>query len=66
MLEVLECVEGAGVFQQCFLGLSECSDAAPCPAHKAWKAVREQLLERLCSATIADLCATVEERAEKR
>ena len=40
---------------QCFLGLSACNGANPCPLHKTWKSVREELDLALGDRTIADL-----------
>ena len=41
----------------CILGLSNCSDTAPCPMHDMWGPVRADLLETLRSMTVADLAA---------
>lgn len=61
---VLNAVEDMSRFEHdCILGLRECNDAAPCPAHDMWKPVRQGLLATLKKMTVADLAT---EMARKR
>jgi len=39
----------------CILGRAECSDRAPCPAHRRWKKARDAYFEFLTETTLADL-----------
>jgi Rrf2 family iron-sulfur cluster assembly transcriptional regulator len=51
-------VMGAGTdSEECILGLSACSDLAPCPLHDNWKSVKPVLLQSLHGQTVADLVA---------
>ena len=58
IFNIVEAVEGPGVFKECGLGLSECSSAHPCPIHHEYKVARELMekifkeknIERLCSS----------------
>ncbi len=56
VIKVLRAVEDMEAFEHdCILGLSTCSDTAPCPMHDMWGPVRADLLETLRSMTVADL-----------
>ena len=33
LLEVIDCIDGLGMFDNCFLGLPKCSDENPCTVH---------------------------------
>jgi Rrf2 family transcriptional regulator, iron-sulfur cluster assembly transcription factor len=59
MLEVIRAIDGAGLWRHCLMGLAECSDAAPCPVHTAWKSARRVLEQHLEAQTIADLTRAV-------
>ena len=65
VLEVIESIDGPDFTTQCFLGLPECSDEDPCPAHETWKSLRDPIARRLGSASIADLASVVEARRKK-
>lgn len=55
LLQIVEAIDGADVFDQCGLGLSRCSEKRPCPIHNDFKPIRE-LFYRMCSENrIADM-----------
>jgi len=41
--------------RRCLLGRPRCSDANPCPAHRQWKSVSEQVAEFFRERTVGDL-----------
>ena len=45
-------IDGTAKFDDCFLGLSTCSDANPCPIHFIVSPFKEKLLENLRDKTI--------------
>ncbi len=57
LLDVVEPIEHVSRWSGCILGLSACSDAAPCALHERWKAVRNSYLQMLQRTTLADLVA---------
>jgi len=58
VIKVLKAVEDMEAFEHdCILGLSNCSDTAPCPMHDMWGPVREDLLKTLRAMTVADLAS---------
>ncbi len=55
LLEVMETVEGPlPIRQRCVLGLSDCSDANPCPFHGEWKKNRGELVRGFQKMTLAE------------
>lgn len=55
LLQVIEAVEGPEYCNRCLLGLPDCSDDKPCPAHFTYKSVREDLHEMFTRMTIDQL-----------
>ena len=53
--EVLEAIDGDGLFTQCILGLPGCGDRTPCPMHDAWAIQRRALAEQFDRQTLAEL-----------
>jgi Rrf2 family iron-sulfur cluster assembly transcriptional regulator len=66
LLEVVRATDGSGLWGRCILGLAECSDAMPCPAHAAWKEARALLERHLDSQSLADLTRAVDRRRRSR
>jgi Rrf2 family protein len=66
LLEVVRAIDGAGLWGRCILGLEECSDALPCPAHPAWKQARSLLEEHLGSQSLEDLARALARRGHAR
>jgi Rrf2 family protein len=62
LLSVVRAIDAAGLWGRCILGLQECSDADPCPAHPAWKKARAMLEQHLESQSLADLTRAVGRR----
>jgi len=55
LLEVIEAVEGIRGQPSCLIGLSECSDEHPCPAHFFWKKERERIRKKLSVLSLRDM-----------
>jgi Rrf2 family protein len=62
LLAIVRAIDAAGLWGRCILGLQECSDAAPCPAHPAWKKARAMLEQHLDSQSLVDLTRVVARR----
>lgn len=52
--DVVEAVDGNGIFTGCALGLENCSEINPCPLHNEFKSIRNQLKHMLQQTTIAE------------
>lgn len=55
LMEIVRIVDGEGIFEECVLGLPECSSNEPCPVHDTWGPLREQARDMLSSTTLASI-----------
>lgn len=55
LADVVEAVDGNGIFIGCGLGLDYCSESNPCPLHHQFKEIRNQISELLKQTTIEEL-----------
>ncbi len=60
LMEVVEIIDGHGIFDRCGIGLKECSDANPCPIHFDYKQVKEKIKQLLSDKTLSDLIKDIE------
>ena len=56
---VVECIDNSEKFEQCFLGLSRCSDENPCPVHFTVVPFRNRMLRDFKEKTIEEFVAEV-------
>jgi Rrf2 family iron-sulfur cluster assembly transcriptional regulator len=61
LLDVVESLEGAGLFSECMLGLVHCDDRHPCPLHEVWRRQREELRRMLEGATLQEFAEQVQQ-----
>jgi Rrf2 family protein len=66
LLQVVRAIDGAGLWRRCIMGLEECSEAMPCPAHPVWKTARSLLENHLDGQTMADLSKALARRRRLR
>lgn len=52
--EVVEAVDGNGIFTGCGLGLESCSETNPCPLHHDFKKIRQEIHSMLQNTTIEE------------
>lgn len=57
--DVVNELDGGAIKYGCILGLDECSGRKPCPAHKEYKPVRDQLIRFLQNTSLAKLADKV-------
>lgn len=53
--EVLEAIDGPGLFTECILGLPGCGEQKPCPMHAGWAEIRGRLAERMTDQKLSAL-----------
>lgn len=51
--DIIKNIDGTSKFDDCFLGLSKCSDKTPCPVHFIASPFKEQLMEIFRDKTIS-------------
>lgn len=52
LADIIKALDGDDIFTGCGMGLSQCSETNPCPLHKEFKKVRNQLSRMLLTTTI--------------
>lgn len=59
LIEIVDAIDGLGIFTQCGIGFKECDDDHPCPIHNDFKGVRNQVRELFESKSLKDLVEDV-------
>lgn len=54
LTDIVEAVDGNGIFVGCALGLKLCSEVNPCPLHYEFKEIRNKLYKILNTTTIGE------------
>ena len=62
MLRIVEAVDGAGRYDRCICGSTECNDNASCGMHDSWKPLRSRIIGYLEGTSIADLANSLGEK----
>lgn len=60
LIKIIELTDGLAMFENCALGLKNCSDEHPCPLHEDFAIYRQGLFELFSHKTIKDLVKTIE------
>lgn len=55
ILQIVEIIDGLGIFKQCVFGFPNCGDDHPCPVHNKWGVIRNEISEMLSDLTIGDM-----------
>ena len=59
VINIVNAIDGMSVFNECGLGLKQCSEKHPCPMHNQYKMAREALLNAFQQTTIVQLAQQV-------
>ncbi len=57
--DIIISIKGEKKFDQCFLGLSKCSDENPCPVHNIVSVFKKKLLKDFKDKTIAEFAEDI-------
>lgn len=55
LIHIIDAIEGAVIFEGCFLGLPQCSDKKPCPVHHLYKPIRKEIHETLLNVALEEI-----------
>lgn len=55
LIEIVEAIDGLGVFNNCVLGFPNCSCENPCPVHDKWGSIRDDAYKMLSEETLEQL-----------
>jgi Rrf2 family protein len=61
VINIVNAIDGMSVFQECGLGLKQCSATHPCPMHDQYKIARDALQDAFQNTTIGQLAEQVNE-----
>ncbi|RFZ85158.1 Rrf2 family transcriptional regulator [Mucilaginibacter terrenus] len=50
--DIVEAIDGDGLFRGCALGLKQCSEINPCPLHEEFKVIRTRIYDMLHTINI--------------
>ncbi|PWE00284.1 RrF2 family transcriptional regulator [Marinilabilia rubra] len=59
LFQIIQCVEGEGIFHRCGFGMKSCSDDNPCPLHDQYLEVRGGYERIVKNSTIQSLAAKI-------
>jgi len=59
--DIIKNIDGTSKFDDCFLGLSECSDDNPCPVHFIVSPFKQKLLNNFKDKTITQYVAEIKQ-----
>jgi len=60
LIEIIEAIDGLGVFNRCGIGFKQCNDKKPCPIHDEYKKMRKQVENLFRSKNLLNLIEDVE------
>lgn len=60
LMQIVDIIDGEESYMSCVLGLKECSDRNPCPAHKTYKHIKADLVKMLKNTTIVEMVKDTE------
>lgn len=55
VIDIVQAIDGLSVFEECVLGLNECTKEHPCPMHHQYVDARDAMLKSFEETTIASL-----------
>ncbi len=55
LLDIIDCIDGRNVLDECILGQPTCSDENPCPLHRYYKDIKRDLLMVISDASVGRL-----------
>jgi Rrf2 family iron-sulfur cluster assembly transcriptional regulator len=62
LLKIVEALDGAGRYDRCIAGNSECHQRVLCSMHDSWMPLRSHIVEWLTGTSIADLVKSLGEK----
>jgi Rrf2 family protein len=62
LAQIVDAMDGAGRYDRCIGGCSECNDRVACGMHDSWMVLRSRIIEYLEGTSIADLANALREK----
>lgn len=61
--QIVNAIDGDGIYNGCGLGLHKCDEAHPCPVHDKFKSIREGLKQMLENTNLEELALNIKSGA---
>lgn len=61
LFDIVQAIDGHGLFRECILGLPGCGHRKPCPLHEEWGEARDRIRAMFEQTTLASLADKVRE-----
>jgi Rrf2 family protein len=55
ILDIVKCIDGNSLINDCVMGLKRCNEKTPCPLHFQYKSIKANLIELFDKSTIEDM-----------
>lgn len=55
ILDIVKCIDGSSLVNDCLMGLKKCNEKTPCPLHFQYKSIKVKLIDLLATSTIEEL-----------
>lgn len=62
LLDVVQAIDGLGMFEGCVLGFPDCRDEHPCPVHGSWGKIRSVIRDMLAADSLEQLLPVSEQK----
>jgi Rrf2 family protein len=59
LMEIIQAIDGPDLFEKCILGLDNCGNDHPCPLHRQWVGIRENISDLFGRTTLKDVADMV-------
>ncbi len=60
LIDIIEAIDGLGIFRKCFLGRDECSAVNPCPLHDEFDGCRTAIFKTFESLKVSDMVTKID------
>lgn len=60
LYRIVLAIDGDSFFTDCAMGLKKCSETQPCPIHKKFRPIRDEIKEMLINTTILETAKSVQ------
>ena len=55
ILDIVKCIDGNSLLNDCVMGLKRCNEKTPCPLHFQYKSIKMKLIDLFDKSTIEDM-----------
>lgn len=62
LIDIVEAIDGVEIFDECGIGLRQCTESDPCPIHQDFKALREKVKVLFQTKTLEELANEIIDR----